>query len=152
MIVDLMSNQLENLAGFCEISAACSDLILSTQSTSTSVLVLAVSKLVVDTAKRFCWLNDILTVSLLLEFLLFSRISGILGFVTTNKRPSDELVHYFAGSNKVRFKRPIVPGDQIVLESRLIAAKHNIWKFDCKALVDNELACTAEIMTAERTR
>jgi 3-hydroxyacyl-[acyl-carrier-protein] dehydratase len=81
-----------------------------------------------------------------------AQISGILGFVTTNKKPSDDLVHYFAGSNKVRFKRPIVPGDQIILESKLMAAKHNIWKFDCQALVDGELACSAEIMTAERER
>lgn len=81
-----------------------------------------------------------------------AQISGILGFVTTNKKPSDELVHYFAGSNKVRFKRPIVPGDQIILESKLITAKHNIWKFDCRALVEGEVACTAEIMTAERER
>ena len=81
-----------------------------------------------------------------------AQISGILGFVTTNKKPSDDLVHYFAGSNKVRFKRPIVPGDQIILESKLVAAKQNIWKFDCRALVGDEVACVAEIMTAERER
>lgn len=81
-----------------------------------------------------------------------AQISGILGFVTTNKKPSENLIHYFAGTNKVRFKRPIVPGDQLVLESKLIAAKHNIWKFDCTAYVDGEIACTAEIMTAERER
>ena len=81
-----------------------------------------------------------------------AQISGILGFVTTNKKPSENLIHYFAGSNKARFKRPIVPGDKLTLESHLIAAKHNIWKFDCRALVDNEVACVAEIMTAERER
>jgi 3-hydroxyacyl-[acyl-carrier-protein] dehydratase len=81
-----------------------------------------------------------------------AQISGILGFITTDKKPSENLIHYFAGSNKARFKRPIVPGDQLTLESHLIAAKHNIWKFDCKAYVDDELACVAEIMTAERER
>ncbi|KZZ31328.1 3-hydroxyacyl-ACP dehydratase FabZ, partial [Oleiphilus sp. HI0086] len=60
-----------------------------------------------------------------------AQVSGILGFITTNKKPSENLIHYFAGTNKARFKRPIVPGDQLVLESHLIAAKHNIWKFDC---------------------
>jgi 3-hydroxyacyl-[acyl-carrier-protein] dehydratase len=81
-----------------------------------------------------------------------AQISGILGFVTTNKKPSESLIHYFAGTNKARFKRPIVPGDQLVLESHLLAAKHNIWKFDCTAYVDGEVACVAEIMTAERER
>lgn len=81
-----------------------------------------------------------------------AQISGILGFVTTDKKPSENLVHYFAGSNKVRFKRPVVPGDQLKLESRILSAKHNIWKFDCRALVDDEVVCVAEIMTAERER
>jgi 3-hydroxyacyl-[acyl-carrier-protein] dehydratase len=87
---------------------------------------------------------------LILEAL--AQISGILGFVTTNKKPSENLVHYFAGTNKVRFKRPVVPGDQLILESDIISAKHNIWKFECRALVDGEIACVAEIMTAERER
>ncbi|KZY59523.1 3-hydroxyacyl-[acyl-carrier-protein] dehydratase FabZ [Oleiphilus sp. HI0071] len=81
-----------------------------------------------------------------------AQISGILGFVTTDKKPSENLVHYFAGSNKVRFKRPVVPGDQLRLESNILSAKHNIWKFDCRALVDEEVVCVAEIMTAERER
>lgn len=81
-----------------------------------------------------------------------AQISGILGFVTTNKKPSDNLIHYFAGSDKVRFKRPVIPGDQLVLESKLVSAKHSIWKFNCRALVDGEVACVAEIMTAERER
>jgi len=81
-----------------------------------------------------------------------AQISGILGFVTTNKKPSQNLIHYFAGSNRARFKRPVVPGDQLVLESDIVAAKHSIWKFDCRALVNGEVACVAEIMTAERER
>jgi len=81
-----------------------------------------------------------------------AQISGILGFITTNKKPSANLIHYFAGANKVRFKRPVVPGDCLQLESQILTAKHNIWKFECKAYVDDELACSAEIMTAERER
>lgn len=81
-----------------------------------------------------------------------AQLSGILGFVTTGKKPNEGLVHYFAGADKTRFKRPIVPGDQIVLESKLIAAKRNIWKFECRALVDGEVACTSEISTAEQER
>lgn len=81
-----------------------------------------------------------------------AQISGILGFVTVNRRPSDNLVHYFAGCSKARFKRPVVPGDQLILESTIISSRHNMWRFDCRALVDGQVACVAEIMTAERER
>ncbi|MFE8073229.1 3-hydroxyacyl-ACP dehydratase FabZ [Marinobacteraceae bacterium S3BR75-40.1] len=79
-----------------------------------------------------------------------AQISGILGFITVERKPSDGVIHYLAGSNKVRFKRPVVPGDRLTLESSLVADKHSIWKFECRALVDDKLACAAEIMTAER--
>lgn len=79
-----------------------------------------------------------------------AQLSGILGFVTVGRKPSDGFIHYLAGSNKVRFKRPVVPGDQLRLESVLISGKHNIWRFDCRALVDEEVVCVAEVMTAER--
>ncbi len=80
-----------------------------------------------------------------------AQVSGILGLVTNQKKTQSGTVHYFAGSNRVRFKRPVVPGDKLVLESVFIADKHNIWKFDCKALVNDEVVCVAEIMTAERS-
>lgn len=52
----------------------------------------------------------------------------------------------------MRFKKPVLPGDQLILESDFISSKHSIWKFDCRALVNDEVACVAEIMTAERER
>jgi len=79
-----------------------------------------------------------------------AQLSGILGFVTNGTKPSDGVIHYLAGANKVRFKRPVVPGDQLRLESTFLTDKHNIWKFDCRALVDGDVVCVAEIMTAER--
>jgi len=78
-----------------------------------------------------------------------AQLAGILGFVTNGRKPSDGLIHYLAGCNKARFKRQVVPGDQLKLEANLLADKHNIWKFECKAWVGDELACAAEIMTAE---
>ncbi|WP_097460183.1 3-hydroxyacyl-ACP dehydratase FabZ [Mangrovitalea sediminis] len=79
-----------------------------------------------------------------------AQLSGILGFVTNDSKPENGLIHYFAGADRVRFKRPVVPGDQLRLESVLLADKHSIWKFECRALVDGQVACVAEIMTAER--
>ena len=92
--------------------------------------------------------NPIMPGVLILEAM--AQISGILGFVTNDSKPTEGRIQYFAGSNRVRFKRPVIPGDQLVLESSLIANKHSIWKFDCRALVDGNVVCVAEIMTAER--
>ena len=92
--------------------------------------------------------NPIMPGVLILEAM--AQISGILGFVTNDSKPTEGRIQYFAGSNRVRFKRPVIPGDRLVLESSLIANKHSIWKFDCRALVDGNVVCVAEIMTAER--
>jgi len=78
-----------------------------------------------------------------------AQLSAVLGFVTVGRSPADGFTHYFAGCNKARFKRQVVPGDQLVIRSTLLADKHNIWKFDCKAWVGDDLACAAEIITAE---
>jgi 3-hydroxyacyl-[acyl-carrier-protein] dehydratase len=59
-------------------------------------------------------------------------------------------VQYLASANKVRFKRPVLPGDQLHMESTVMSTKRGIWKFYCRALVNNEVVCVAEIMTAER--
>ena len=79
-----------------------------------------------------------------------AQLSGILGFVTVGRKPADGLVQYLAGTSKARFKRPVLPGDQLCMESELISAKRGIWKFDCRALVDGEVVCVAEVLTAER--
>ena len=79
-----------------------------------------------------------------------AQLSGILAFVTVGRKPSDGVLQYLAGSSKARFKRPVVPGDRLSMESEFVSAKRGIWKFNCRALVDGEVVCVAEIMTAER--
>jgi 3-hydroxyacyl-[acyl-carrier-protein] dehydratase len=81
-----------------------------------------------------------------------AQISGILGFVTTDKKPSDSLIHYFAGSDKVRFKRPVVPGDKLVLTSEIDAVKRNIWRFKTTATVDGKTASAAVLLCAYQDR
>lgn len=92
--------------------------------------------------------NPIMPGVLILEAM--AQVSGILGFITNDSKPTEGRIQYFAGSNRVRFKRPVIPGDKLIIESSLIANKHSIWKFDCRALVDGNVVCVAEIMTAER--
>ncbi|SEI51232.1 3-hydroxyacyl-[acyl-carrier-protein] dehydratase [Allopseudospirillum japonicum] len=79
-----------------------------------------------------------------------AQAAGILGFKTVNKLPRDGHIYYFVGSDQVRFKRPVLPGDQLRLEARVLREKRGIWKFACRALVDGEVACEAEILCAER--
>ncbi|QEA38794.1 3-hydroxyacyl-ACP dehydratase FabZ [Pistricoccus aurantiacus] len=79
-----------------------------------------------------------------------AQACGILGFKTVDKRPADGYVYYLVGSDNVRFKRPVMPGDQLLLEANVMREKRGIWKFDCKATIDGEIACAAEIICAER--
>jgi 3-hydroxyacyl-[acyl-carrier-protein] dehydratase len=79
-----------------------------------------------------------------------AQLSGVLAFETKNRRPTDGFTYYLAGVDAARFKRPVVPGDQLVMESRMLADKRGVMKFDCKSFVDGELACCAEIMCMER--
>jgi len=92
--------------------------------------------------------NPIMPGVLLIEAM--AQLSGILGFVTMDRKPSDGVIQYLAGSSKVRFKRPVVPGDRLEMESEFVSAKRGIWRFSCRALVNGEVVCVAEILTAER--
>ncbi|TYL47245.1 3-hydroxyacyl-ACP dehydratase FabZ [Marinomonas sp. IMCC 4694] len=79
-----------------------------------------------------------------------AQAAGILGFKTMDKKPEDGSIYYFVGSDKARFKRPVVPGDRLQLEAKIITEKRGIWKFECRATVDGELACSATILCADR--
>ena len=85
---------------------------------------------------------------LILEAL--AQASGILGFKTMDKKPQDGSIYLFAGIDNVRFKRQVVPGDRLTLESQVISAKRGIWKFACKASVDGEPVASADILCADR--
>ena len=79
-----------------------------------------------------------------------AQAAGILGFKMMNMKPSDGTLYYFVGSDKLRFRQPVVPGDQLQLEAKYLSNKRSIWKFECKAIVDGKEVCSAEIICAER--
>ena len=81
-----------------------------------------------------------------------AQAAGILGFKTMDKKPSDGSIYYFVGSEKLRFKRPVVPGDQLRLEATIMTEKRGIWKFDCKATVEGELVSSGIIICADRQK
>lgn len=81
-----------------------------------------------------------------------AQASGILGFKTMNKKPEEGSMYYFVGADALRFKKPAVPGDRIILESEVITNKKGIWKFGCKASVEEEIIGEAVILCADRPK
>ncbi|MCO4759306.1 MAG: 3-hydroxyacyl-ACP dehydratase FabZ [Oceanospirillaceae bacterium] len=79
-----------------------------------------------------------------------AQAAGILGFKTMDKKPQDGSIYYFVGSDKLRFKRPVVPGDQLKLEAKVMSERRGIWKFDVKATVEGDLVSSATILCADR--
>ncbi|MDO6454925.1 3-hydroxyacyl-ACP dehydratase FabZ [Neptunomonas phycophila] len=79
-----------------------------------------------------------------------AQAAGILGFKTMNKTPEDGSIYYFVGSDKLRFKRPVVPGDQLKLEASIVSERRGIWKFDVKATVEGDTVSSATILCADR--
>ncbi len=79
-----------------------------------------------------------------------AQASGVLGFKTMGKKPQDGSIYLFAGIDKVRFKRQVIPGDRLQLESKVVSSKRGIWKFACEASVDGELVASASILCADR--
>jgi 3-hydroxyacyl-[acyl-carrier-protein] dehydratase len=84
---------------------------------------------------------------LILEAL--AQATGILGFKTVTERSENEL-YLFAAIDEARFKKPVVPGDQLVLEVKFLKERRNLWKFYGEAKVDGQVVCSAELMCARR--
>jgi 3-hydroxyacyl-[acyl-carrier-protein] dehydratase len=85
---------------------------------------------------------------LMLEAL--AQAAALLAFDALDTGPSDDTVYYFAGMEGVRFKRPVEPGDQLILEVTLVRMKAGIFKFQSRAMVGAELAVEAELTCAIR--
>lgn len=85
---------------------------------------------------------------LLLEAM--AQAAGILGFKTMDKTPADGSMYYFVGADNLRFKRPCIPGDQVMLRAAIVSDRRGIWKFEVSADVDGELAASATILCADR--
>ena len=78
-----------------------------------------------------------------------AQATGILAFTMVGK-PSPNELYYFASIDNARFKRQVVPGDQLVFEVEVITHKRDIGKFKAVAKVDGQVAAEAEIMCAKR--
>ena len=79
-----------------------------------------------------------------------AQTAGLLSFATLGVELAEDQVFYFVGIDNARFKRPVQPGDQLILEATLERSKAGIFKFKGKASVDGELAVEAELMCTMR--
>jgi 3-hydroxyacyl-[acyl-carrier-protein] dehydratase len=79
-----------------------------------------------------------------------AQATGLLAFRTLENTADRDSLYFLVGMDRVRFKRPVEPGDQLLLSARLLKTKRGIWMFDCDARVDGAIAASAEIMCTER--
>ena len=86
---------------------------------------------------------------LMLEAL--AQAAALLAFDMLGTNPDDKTVYYFAGIDGARFKRPVEPGDQLILEVTLDRMKAGIFKFKACAKVGEDIAAEAELMCTMRT-
>jgi 3-hydroxyacyl-[acyl-carrier-protein] dehydratase len=86
---------------------------------------------------------------LMLEAL--AQTAALLSFATLDIELDEKTVYYFAGIDGARFKRPVEPGDQLLLEARLLRHKSGLFKFGTVARVGNEVAVEAELMCTMRS-
>lgn len=81
-----------------------------------------------------------------------AQAAAILSFTGEGGKADDSKVYYFVGIDGARFKRPVVPGDQLILKVKPLFNKRGLWKFSAVAEVDGQTAAEAEIMCTMRDK
>ena len=77
-----------------------------------------------------------------------AQATGLLGFRTMSEEPKDDILYMLVGVDGVRFKRQVVPGDQLVLKASIVRRAKSLWKFSCEASVDGEVCTSATLLCA----
>jgi 3-hydroxyacyl-[acyl-carrier-protein] dehydratase len=80
-----------------------------------------------------------------------AQAGAVLAYKSTNCTPSDGVMYYFAGVDNARFRRVVEPGDQLTLKVKVLRSKRDFWKLEGSAYVGEELACSAEFLSACKT-
>ncbi|WP_114649540.1 3-hydroxyacyl-ACP dehydratase FabZ [Pseudothauera hydrothermalis] len=81
-----------------------------------------------------------------------AQAAALLSFKTMGVKPDDNSVVLFAGIDSVRFKRQVVPGDQLLFDVEILQGKRNIYKYKGVARVGDQIATEAELMCALKTK
>jgi 3-hydroxyacyl-[acyl-carrier-protein] dehydratase len=90
--------------------------------------------------------NPVMPGVLMLEAL--AQAAGVLAFITENVYPDQITQFYFAGMDEVRFRKPVLPGDQLILKAKVERIMRGIWKYDTVAEVDGAEVTSAKMMIA----
>ena len=80
-----------------------------------------------------------------------AQATALLDF-KSNEREKDSLLYYFVGIDKARFKKPVVPGDIMIIDVKLNQSKRDVHKFTASCMVDETIVCTAELLGAVRAK
>lgn len=79
-----------------------------------------------------------------------AQATGVLSFKTAKAQPDSKSLYYLAGIDNARFKNPVEPGDQLVIDVRLQKTARGVWKYTTVAKVDDKVAATADLMCIHR--
>jgi 3-hydroxyacyl-[acyl-carrier-protein] dehydratase len=79
-----------------------------------------------------------------------AQAAALLSFRTQGTKPDSQSVYYFVGIDEARFKRPVIPGDQLLLEVTFLRSAQGLWKFGAKARVGDVVAAEAKILCTLR--
>lgn len=85
---------------------------------------------------------------LILEAL--AQATGLLAFATLGSPPEGNQLYYFVGVDNARFKKPVEPGDQLMLDVEIVRVVKGVWKFKAVATVDGKAVANADLMCAAR--
>jgi len=80
-----------------------------------------------------------------------AQAAAILVFRTVGEQPDKSTVYYYAGIDNARFRKPVVPGDQLKIEVTITGSKRSMWKFACAARVDGTVVAEAQILCTQRS-
>jgi len=84
--------------------------------------------------------------------LIIEALAQTAALLTFSEERAEDAVYYFAGIDGARFKKPVLPGDQLIMTAKLERERAGIYKFQVQATVDGELAAEANITCAVRTK
>jgi len=79
-----------------------------------------------------------------------AQATGLLAFRTEDRHAKRDSLYYLVGIDKARFKRPVEPGDQLIIKVELLRVKRGIWVFAARAEVDGDLVASAQVICTER--
>ena len=81
-----------------------------------------------------------------------AQTAGLLTLKSVDAKPDEDSIFYFVGIDAARFKKPVQPGDQLILKATILRDRVGIWKYAARAEVDGRVAAEAELMCTVRSK